>query len=494
MSMMERMRMGTDSFFIQAVFVIIVASFVFWGVGNTGPSSSTVAEVDGSRITDTEFNNRMRIVSRSQGRTLTDAEYAQMGSTVLGQMIERKVLLAEAESLGIEVSDDEVKRTIYSIPAFQTEDGKFSKALYERYVKSSGSTDAKFREDLYEDLMVSKLEKIAVLSVHVSESQLQQRFIQANSSVAVTWVRVNDAAFLGQVEVTDDEIQALLGTDASRAQARYDAQFERRFKEPAKATLRSILLRTDIPGSLDDDVKARMDLVLADLEGGMDFADAAARWSEDLSAVNGGLLGTQALDQLDPVLTQAVTGTEAGALTPVVQTSRGFQVLLVEEQFPATETPFDEAKELLARELIQEERAPQLATAFAQELHSTWGSSGSLPVDSIMDAGLLPRTESALSLAAPGIEELGSSAELMAAVQDAPAGTLLPVMTISGDQVVAQITARNDADLSQFDEQKAMLRDQARLMEQYEFLQAFRAGLVAQAEVNRYYDPATANK
>ncbi len=240
MSMMERMRMGTDSFFIQAVFVIIVASFVFWGVGQNGPFSSTVADVDGSRITDTEFNTRMRIVSRSQGRTLTDAEYAQMGNTVLGQMIERKVLLDEAERLGIEVSDDEVKRTIYSIPAFQAEDGKFTLALYERYVKSTGSTDAKFREDLYEDLMVAKLEKIAVLSVHVSEAQLAERFVQANSSVAVTWVRVPDAAFLGDVEVSDDEVQALLGTDASRVQARYDAQFERRFKEPAKATLHTI--------------------------------------------------------------------------------------------------------------------------------------------------------------------------------------------------------------------------------------------------------------
>ena len=488
MSLMEKMRGGTDSFLIQVVFVIIVASFVFWGVGQNGPAVGAVAEVDGSRITDTEFNKRMQMVSRSQGRTLSDAEYAEVANRELSSMIERKVLLAEAERLGIEASDDEVKRAIYSIGAFQSEDGKFSKALYERTIEAIGSTDAKFREDIYEDILVSKLEKMAVLSVHVSEEQLKERFVQQNTTVAVTWVRVPDAAFLGQIEVTDDEIQALLGTDASRVQARYDAQFERRFKDPAKATLRSILLRTDIEGSMDEDVRAQMDLVLADLDGGMDFGEAAAKWSEDLTAVSGGMLGTQALDQLDPVLSRAIEGVEAGQLSQVVQTSRGFQILLVEEQIPAKETSFDEAKELLAKELIQEERAPQQATAFANELVSTW-SQGSLPVDMIMAAGLLPKTEANLSLAAPGIEELGASEAMMAALQEAQPGTMLPVLTVSGDQVVAQVTNRTEADLSQYEDQKALLRDQARLMEQYEFLAAYRAGLVGQAEVVRYYDP-----
>ncbi|MCB9745239.1 MAG: SurA N-terminal domain-containing protein [Alphaproteobacteria bacterium] len=67
------MRAGTDSFFIQAVFVVIIVSFIFWGVGGDGPASQTVAQVNGQRITDTEFQRILLRYVRAQPGALSEA-------------------------------------------------------------------------------------------------------------------------------------------------------------------------------------------------------------------------------------------------------------------------------------------------------------------------------------------------------------------------------------------------------------------------------------
>ena len=257
MSLMGKMRAGTDSFLIQALFVVIVVSFVFWGVGGQGPTSSVVAIVDGERVTDTEFQKEMRFYTG--GRTVSDEEYAGLAQQVLQGIIERKLLLKEADRLGLEVSDDEVMRQIYKIEAFQKEDGSFSLEMYERYLKLSGTDDVKFREGLYESLLAQKVVSLAETSVQVDPTELKQSYIEENTKLELTWIKVTDAAFMSDVEITDDEVQVFAAANPTRIENTYNAQFERRFNEPRKATLHTILLRSDIEGVAPEAVKERMD-------------------------------------------------------------------------------------------------------------------------------------------------------------------------------------------------------------------------------------------
>ncbi|MCP4803881.1 MAG: hypothetical protein GY884_00900 [Proteobacteria bacterium] len=484
--MMEKLRMGTDSFLIQALFVIIVLSFVFWGIGDSGQKSYAKAEVNGKRITDTQFDNEMRSQSRRAGRTLGDDEYREMARGVLTSMIRTQVLVSEAERLGLEVSDDEVKRYIYTIPAFQDESGTFSKALYENYLKGTGNSDVAFRATLYEGLLTQKLQQLAAMSVRITDTELDEMLSAEGSTVSVMYVKVADSAFLGDVEVTDVDVQGLLTDGEERVRATYDAQFERRFNEPRKATLRSILLRTDIDGSDPVEVAAKMELVQADLDGGMAFADAAAKWSESLTAGSGGLLGTQAEDQLDPAVADAVFAVEAGARTEVVESSRGLQVFLVEEIIEAKETPFEETKEMLAREILQEDRAPELSKAFADSLLASWTEASAPPLDLLVEKGLLPESDANVKLSADGPSGLGAAPEMMAALQDAQNGDVLPaVYEVRGQRVIAQVTSRSDLDLSEASEDRLRFADIARAQKQQEFVTGYLDDLVANADVVR---------
>ncbi|MCB9760447.1 MAG: SurA N-terminal domain-containing protein [Alphaproteobacteria bacterium] len=480
------MRSGTDNFVIQAVFVIIIVSFVFWGMGNTGPTSSVVAEVNGKRITDTQFNKLARRVARSQGAMTAEQEQA-MRSQVLNMLIEKEVMLQEAHHLGLEISDEEVNRDIFSNPNFKGEDGKFSMEIYERTLERSGISRVNYEAEVYENLLLNKLQEVAVMAVQVNDAEVRDRYVASNTGLSVQYVAIPDAAFYSAVEVTQEEIDALVAADAARIQAAYDAQFERRFNEPRKATISTILLRTDIEGVDKDAVKARLEAITGGLAPGEAFEEAARTWSEDLSAVSGGNLGTQSEDQLDPTLAQAVFAAEAGQLTGIIETGRGFQVLWVRELQDAKVTSVEEASPLLARELIQAERAPALADTFAEEVLAEWKALGAPPLEKLLPQGLAPRSEPQVRLDGPGLGPLGPAPALMAALQDAPTGTVLPdVYTVSGQRVIAQVTSRTDADMAAFETEAPKLRQQMRMMSQRMFVQEWRDALIAAAEVERY--------
>src|SRR5687767_3535413 len=138
MSLMDTLRRGTESTAMKVFFVIVVISFVFWGVDANmagGSMSSTLALVNGERVTDMEYQRRMRDVTGRMRVAPDEDQLKVIGRQVLEGLIEEKVTLHEADRLGIEVSNDELARFILQYDAFKDNDGKFSTKLYERHLK-----------------------------------------------------------------------------------------------------------------------------------------------------------------------------------------------------------------------------------------------------------------------------------------------------------------------------------------------------------------------
>ncbi len=117
MGVIEGMRGGVDSPLMKFTFFVIIVTFVFWGSSNQGASTQIVAEVNGKRITDTEFNRRMRSSARGLGAGASEEELAGMQRQVMGSLVQETVLLQEADRLGIEVSDREIADQLKSYTA-----------------------------------------------------------------------------------------------------------------------------------------------------------------------------------------------------------------------------------------------------------------------------------------------------------------------------------------------------------------------------------------
>ncbi|MCK6524212.1 SurA N-terminal domain-containing protein [Myxococcota bacterium] len=490
MSVLDKMRNSSDSFPVQALFAVVVASFVVWGVGNQGPTVAPVAEVDGQAITDVEFARAMRAETSRQRRALDAEEQASLQQKVLTDLIQDMLVLEEARRLGIEVSEDEIKLAIARI--FKGDDGKYSKERYQTYLERTGTSASAFERQLYEDMMRSKVRAVVAQGARVSEQEVKRRFVEQETRLTLVYTRIPAAAFYPAIDIPQAELDAFIASSADRIKSTYDAQFDRRFNDPRKAELRTILLRTDLPGVSKEDVKTRLEAVRVELAAGGDFATAAKRWSEDLSAVNGGVLGVQADSQLDPAVTEAVFAVGAGQLTQVVETSRGYQLFLVESITDAKVTTLEEATPILAAELIKADRAPALAKTFSEELLATWKAEGRPPLALLASRGLLPETVEDVGLTDPQVQGLGLAVELIADVKNVQAGAVLPdVYTIGDDLVIAQVTSRAEPTEAEVTAQVGTVRARMQAMARMELIQAWETDLVARAEVVRYVQPGS---
>src|SRR6185436_2525672 len=229
MSLLDNLRRGTESTAMKVFFVIVVITFVFWGVDRKigkAPHSNTLVEIgSGDRITDMDYQRRMRDITSRMQVAPDEDQLKVLGGRVLQQMIDEKVTLREARHLGIEVSDDELARYILQYDAFKDEGGKFSAKLYERQLKRMGMTKGRFEEKAREAMMLEKLRRTAVIGAQVLEPEVKRRYQESETQLELQLVRIPDDLVLGKVPVDEPAIDAFLGASEADVKTQYDADF-----------------------------------------------------------------------------------------------------------------------------------------------------------------------------------------------------------------------------------------------------------------------------
>lgn len=112
--MLEIMRENASGWIIKILFAVIILAFVLtFGMGglNTG-ADPTLATVNDQIITRAEFEDAFQRAAEGMRKAnpnvtpaqLQDPKFKQM---VLGELINSRLLLAEAARLGVSVSDEE---------------------------------------------------------------------------------------------------------------------------------------------------------------------------------------------------------------------------------------------------------------------------------------------------------------------------------------------------------------------------------------------------
>jgi peptidyl-prolyl cis-trans isomerase D len=487
MSVLENLRKGTDSTGTRLLIGVGVALFIVVGAGTgSGDQTSIYASVNGQTITDSDFRRAFSQQARQAGRSLTEDEEKDLGNKVLTSLVEEEALVQEADRLGISVSEEEVAREVVKIPSFAGADGKFEEKTYLRLLKSNGMTRGQFESSVHRSLLVQKLADFASRSVAVSGTELKSEYLKQETTLDLAFVRIPASAFLDDVVVSDADRDAFLTQNADRVKARYDESYDRFYNLPKRYQLRTILLRTDLPGTDEAAVQARAEAVRAEAAAGADFAELAKRWSEDLSASAGGLLGLQAKDQIDAALVTAADAAGVGKVSAVTKTGRGLQILLVEKVEEAKVISLDEAKPDIAVNMLKAERAPALVDAYAARLIEGWKANGAPPADLLAEKRLAADATGAFSLADPEVPRLGDSPELRQQIEKAPAGYVVPVpLKLKENVFVVSVASRTEADPAAFEDTRTMLEGRLVAQRRAEFLEQWRADVVATAKIER---------
>jgi len=488
MSLLESMRSGSDSTFMQVVMALVIVSFVMmYGAQQGQDKSRVVAEVNGKRIMSTDHNRQYRNAlaqsERRYNRTLGDEEQQQIWEQVKQTMIEDEVVLQNAVSLGLEVSDTEVARELLKQPYLRNEDGKFDEELYQRFLKRFQYTRAKYEQELREDMLRLKLKQLVYMGATISEPAVRDAYVESRTLVDIKYVKVNPTIFSEEVKVTDDEIAAWLTENEEGARETYDRDFSRLYDHPEQIRLRMIRFGIENDGVGVDVLLAEMRKLKEAIEGGEKFEDMVRKWSEDPSVTNGGDLGLRALAQLADK--EKVESLEVGQVSGVITSENDVRLYLVEEKVDAKVDAFDDVKADIARDAIKQEQLPGLAAAFAEdELLPKWQTSGSPPQD-LLDARKVTAINTGLSSTQPrGGFSFGPPPAMLKAARSADVDSVLPeVYENLGSMFVGQLIERKDADMTEFEADQDRIREQVLLERRNEFFEAWVADAKSLASI-----------
>lgn len=155
------MRRLAGTWFAKALFVLLILSFAVWGIEdmlrNIGRDDA-VARVSGEAIEVTEAQEAarrelQRITRALQGRFEPDARIrrAVAEQAVEGLVLDRLVR-QEAARLGVTVPDEAVRGYVFQITGFQGPDGRFSRELFNSFLRNNELNEAGFLALLRADL------------------------------------------------------------------------------------------------------------------------------------------------------------------------------------------------------------------------------------------------------------------------------------------------------------------------------------------------------
>ena len=486
--MLGWMRKQTRSWFVYVAFGIIIIVFVFfYGYsGQSGPGQSVVATVNDYKITRKQYEKNyenMLMVSRNvyNKTSFTEEELKQLRQSALDDLIERTLILLEADRLGITVSLDETRKEIAQTPAFQGAGG-FDKELYLRQLSANRMSPSEFEKAVRTNTIISKLMDNVKNTAKLTDRELFDLYRLENEKVNLTFIKVNPLTFDDMVEITPQELEDFFEKTKEdyripdRVKVRYlsfdpehfkaDAevppeeveQYYRmnteRFTQKKRVSARHILIEVNPQEGSDAEEKARKKAVdlRTQIEEGGDFAKLAQQFSKDTAtASKGGDLGFFEQGQMVKEFEESAFSLKAGELGPVVRTPLGFHIIKVEAREEEKTEPLEKAQILIEEEL-KSEKAAELVRKEARRAGSLIYRSGNLI--SYAQENELPVTETGLFAEGEPIEGIGINKDCNNAVFVLKEGEVSPVVQVAKNYYVFQLIALEKSYLPTLEEVK----------------------------------------
>ncbi len=252
-----------------------------------------VAMVNGEAITLEEFNRMLAAISSGTSAEGEEPESTFFWDEALDQLIEKKVMLQEARSRGINVTDLEVEEAIRQMK------GDYSDEAFAKLLQDEGMSLERWKAELTENLLVDKF------MATVTE---------------------------GLTDVTDAQIKA------------YYEQHRKDYAKKSEVRARQIVVSTE----------PEANAVREQLLNGVDFASLAREKSISPDGENGGDLGFFSEGEMpeDFAITFKLRLNE---ISPVVKSPYGYHIFRVEAKRPPRTQTLREVRDSIQQALLSEQ-------------------------------------------------------------------------------------------------------------------------------------------
>ncbi|MGP8153781.1 MAG: SurA N-terminal domain-containing protein, partial [Smithella sp.] len=161
-------------FMIGILGIIIIVFVLYFGSNRGGQNTKIIAIVDRNVISEAEFHNEyeklLDMTRLRLGAKFTPEILKQMDlkKKTYNDLLNRQIILAKATDLKIQVSDEELRNSIMSLPALQT-NGEFDERKYKQILRYNRMSSEDFETLHKEDLIANKIESLVLEGVKISD-------------------------------------------------------------------------------------------------------------------------------------------------------------------------------------------------------------------------------------------------------------------------------------------------------------------------------------
>lgn len=404
--MLSIMRRQAGSWMIKVLLFAIVLVFMFWGVGNFRSREATkVADVNGEIInydTYRQSYDRLREqYRRVYGGTFDEqmAKALNLPQQALDQIVQRILMLQEAQHLDIQVADETLDEAIAKVPAFQR-NGAFDMEQANYVLSQNRISTAEFRNSLREGIIIEKLQALLVSGITVPEAEARDWYDWYNAEVDLDYLKFaasrskditlsdeeiaeyfksnennyltdpqvkvgylffDAGAYKDQVVVTPEEIEV------------YYNRHPDEFKSEKTVEARHILLKLDADAdakTVSEKEQEAVKIRQMAVAGKQTFEALAREYSEGPSKETGGDLGAFTHDSMVKPFADKAFSMKPGEISEPVRTKYGWHIIKVEKVNEASSQTLAEATATIREKLI-DEKAKELAMKKAEEIYDT---------------------------------------------------------------------------------------------------------------------------
>jgi len=377
--MLTSLRKQTGSIVVKGLLFLLILSFAAWGIQDwlsPAISSTSVAKVGEREISVYAFRAQ---VNREVDRLRTmfgnqfDLEQAQqMGvvDAILNNEINRTLLIAGGDELGVTISDALVRNNIHSRNDFMGLTGRFDRNQFERFLQNTGMPEAAFIADTRDDLANVQFVGSLQAGVRAPKTMAELVYRHRNELRVVEFVDIFDT----DVGAISDPEEAALADFHKNNAARYTAP---EYRKLTLVRLEAADMASEVAVSEDaltEAYEARLDefttlekrivqqMILQDeetagkaskqLSEGRDFATVAKEIADqDETAID---LGEVTESDLLPDLIPHVFGAGATGVTEAVQSPLGWHIFNIIAITPGGTQSLDDVRESLQHTIARE--------------------------------------------------------------------------------------------------------------------------------------------
>lgn len=403
--MLDFMRKHAGSWMIKGLLAIIVIVFVFWGVGSfRSRQANRVAVINGEVITIREYqeayNSLVKQLRSRLGKNINEdtLKTLNLKKRALDRLIDRRLIVGEAEKLKFKVTDEELSRTIGNIRAFQS-NGVFNKETYERALSRNHLTPEEFESSVRESILIERVGSFITGSVKVSENEALEWFKWKNCSVNVDFVHFDPEKYKN-INPSPEEIKAFFDKNRENYKTEekvkvdyllfdynsyaakikvedkdvkeyYESNMDK-FSRPKTVEASHILFKIDEGAgpAVIEDTRKKADNILKMIKEGQPFGELAKKYSDCPSKSAGGYLGAfEKKDMVEPFAGKSFS-MKAGEISEPVLTKFGWHIIKVEK---INEEKIFSLKETgnAIRKKLADDKAKKLAYGEAEAVYDT---------------------------------------------------------------------------------------------------------------------------